>query len=228
MAILRDHIQTVVSHFRGRVAVWSVVNEAFTSDGELRDNIWLQTIGPEYIAYSYYWAHKADPNAILLYNDYGIEVAGPKADAIFEMVETLQSYNIAIDGIGFQAHLALGYYDPTTEAVMANMERFANLGLEIHFTETTVMIYDPASQEQLDMQAESYCNMLRACLSSDVCNNFTLWGITDLYSYFDQYEDRGWVCIYDDSYQPKPSYHALIDMLNPNGSSPLGRNNLYY
>ena len=85
--ILKDHIKTVVGHYRGRVTAWDVVNEAFTSNGSLRDNIWLQVIGPEYIPMAFYWAHQDDPDALLFYNDYGAEVLGVKSDAIYDMAK---------------------------------------------------------------------------------------------------------------------------------------------
>ena len=82
-AILRDHIHTVVGHYRGRIPLWDVVSEAVDDDGKLRDTFWLRGIGPDYIALAFKWAHEADPHARLLYNDYGIAGDNRKADAVF-------------------------------------------------------------------------------------------------------------------------------------------------
>jgi uncharacterized repeat protein (TIGR01451 family) len=84
----------------------------------------------------------------------------------------------------------------------------------------TIMIYEPVTQEKLDKQAETYRNMLEACLSVDACNDFTIWGFTDLYSNFNKYDDCGWALIFDESYQAKPAYYALIEGLNPEEPPP--------
>ena len=82
MSILHDHITTVVGRYRGRLYAWDVVNEAVADDGSLRETIWLDTIGPEYIDLAFQWAHEADPDALLFYNDYNAEGSGTKSDAV--------------------------------------------------------------------------------------------------------------------------------------------------
>ena len=86
-AILHKHITDEVSHFRGRIYAWDVVNEAFNEDGTLRDTIWLRQLGPGYIAKAFRWAHQADPHAKLYYNDYNLESIGPKSDAALALVQ---------------------------------------------------------------------------------------------------------------------------------------------
>jgi endo-1,4-beta-xylanase len=86
IAILKDHIMAVVGHYRGQVTVWDVVNEAVDDNGSLRDSIWLKTIGPEYMDMAFNWAHEADPQAQLFYNDYGNEDLGKKSNAIYALV----------------------------------------------------------------------------------------------------------------------------------------------
>ncbi|NEQ87154.1 MAG: endo-1,4-beta-xylanase, partial [Moorea sp. SIO2I5] len=85
--ILREHIYTVVSRFRGQIVVWDVVNEAIANNGSLRKTIWLQGIGPEYIEMAFRWAHEADPQATLFYNDHEAEELGKKSDAIYALVK---------------------------------------------------------------------------------------------------------------------------------------------
>ena len=218
IAILQDHIKTVVGHYCGRVAAWDVINEAFTGYGTLRDTFWLQGIGPEYISMVFRWAHEADPNALLFYNDFGGEGLGKKSTAIYNMAKELLQDGVPIDGIGLQMHVSLDFY-PKPEDVAANMERFAGLGLEIHVTEMTVVLYDPVTQEDLDKQADIYRDILEVCLSVNACKAFVMWGFTDLYSYYKtRYTDRGSALIFNESYQAKPAYDALVEVLKPEKS----------
>ena len=79
--MLHDHIRTVVGHYRGKVAQWDVVNEAIDDQGQLRDSVWMRVIGPDYIDLAFRWAHEADPDAKLFYNDYDLEFPGAEGDA---------------------------------------------------------------------------------------------------------------------------------------------------
>ena len=211
--ILREHIMTVVGHYRGRVVAWDVVNEAVADDGSLRDTIWLRGIGPQYIDMAFRWAHEADPDALLFYNDYGGEGRGRKSDAIYALVKDLLQRGVPIHGVGLQMHVALGWH-PKPQDVAANMERLAALGLEVHITEMDVRIKSPATEEELAAQARIYRDMLEVCLSAENCKAFVLWGFTDRHSWIPQFF-RGWGSglIFDSSYQPKPAYDALMDVL---------------
>ena len=126
--ILHQHITTVVGHYRGRVAAWDVVNEAIADDGSLRDTIWLRGIGPEYIDMAFRWAHEADPDALLFYNDYAGEGLGAKSDAIYALVQGLLERGVPINGVGLQMHVSLRW-SPQPQDVAANMERLGALGL---------------------------------------------------------------------------------------------------
>lgn len=211
--ILQEHIMTVVGRYRGRVVVWDVVNEAVADDGSLRDTIWLQGIGPEYIDMAFHWAHEADPDALLFYNDYGGEAKGQKSDAIYALVRDLLQRGVPIDGVGLQMHVRLDR-SPKPQGVAANMKRLSALGLEVHITEMDVRIKDPATEEELAEQARVYSDMLKVCLSAENCKAFVLWGFADRYSWIPQFLP-GWgsALIFDESYCPKPAYNALIDVL---------------
>src|SRR6266436_8337096 len=97
MDILRQHIFTEVSHYRGQVNIWDVVNEAVNNDGTLRDSIWLGGIGPQYLDLAFRWAHEANPQARLFYNDYGGEGLGPKSDAIYALLKSLLQRGVPIN-----------------------------------------------------------------------------------------------------------------------------------
>jgi endo-1,4-beta-xylanase len=211
--ILQDHIHTVVGHYRGRVLTWDVVNEAVRDDGSLDSTIWLKCIGPDYIDMAYRWAHQADPAALLFYNDYGGEGLGPRSDAIYGLVKTLKEGGTPIDGVGFQMHIDVDHFpDPADVAI--NMERYAQLGLQVHISEMDVAIDIPVTEEKLARQADLYRRMLAVCLDAPNCTGFVMWGFTDAQSwipaYFQGY-DSG--LVFDSSYQPKPAYYAVKEEL---------------
>ncbi len=217
--ILRQHILTVAGRYRGRIAAWDVVNEAVDWDGSYRDSIWLRVIGPDYIELAFRWAHEADPEALLFYNDFDGEGLGQKSDAIYNLVQGLQRRGVPIHGVGLQMHIDLKE-PPEPEDVTANMNRLAKLGLEVHITEMDVPVELPVTEEKLVAQARIYQDMLGVCLSAQNCKAFVMWGFTDRYSWITdpEYQEelfpgQGAALIFDESYHPKPAYDALIDTL---------------
>ncbi len=211
--ILREHIFRVVGHYRGRIPIWDVVNEAIDDNGEMRKTIWLKGIGPEYISLAFQWAHEADPNAHLWYNDYGGEGMGRKSDAIFKLLEGLRQHGVPVDGVGLQSHFEIDEA-PNPEDVRANMQRLARLGLAIHVSELDVGVKMPATPDKLAAQAKVYRDMMRACLSVSACKHFTLWGFTDRYSWIPEaFPGLGAALIFDEQMRPKPSYQALVEAL---------------
>jgi endo-1,4-beta-xylanase len=215
MTILHDHISTVVSHYRGQVSDWDVVNEGLNYDGTLLNSFWLQTIGPNYIDLAFRWAHEADPQARLFYNDYGGEGLGRKSDAIYNLVKDLRQRGVPINGVGLQMHVSLDA-TPDPQDVLTNMKRLTALGVEVQITEMDVETQDdPRSlPDKLTAEANLYRNMLSACLAAPNCTAFLMWGFTDRYSwipYFTGHPDMP--LIFDTSYRPKPAYNALIGVL---------------
>jgi len=170
IAILREHITTVVEHYRGRVAAWDVVNEAVDTDGTLRDTIWLRGIGPEYIEMAFRWAHEADPQAELFYSDYGGEGLGLKSDAIYALARNLRERDVPIHGVGLQMHVSVGHY-PDPQDVSANMARLADLGLEVDITEMDVQLQDGGGtmEEESAAQAAVYRDMAGVCRTFGAC-----------------------------------------------------------
>lgn len=215
ISILRDHIYKVVGHYRGQIMAWDVVNEAIADDGRLRNTIWLQTIGPEYIEMAFRWAHEADPDVKLFYNDYGGEGRGRKSDAIYRLVEQLLLKKVPIDGVGLQMHVGLNY-TPRPQEVANNMLRLSELGLEVHITEMDVKIQDGygTKEERLVAQANIYRQMLEVCLKASNCKAFVMWGFTDAHSWIPQFTNHpDAALIFDENYQPKPAFYALVELL---------------
>ncbi|GAB2988124.1 endo-1,4-beta-xylanase [Amycolatopsis acidiphila] len=205
--ILRKHIFDTVGHFKGRIWQWDVVNEAFNEDGTLRDTIWLEKLGPGYIADAFRWAHEADPSAKLFYNDYNIEDVNAKSDAVYQLVKTLRAQGVPVEGVGMQAHETVDY-TPTT--MRQNMQRFQRLGLDTAVTEADVRMVMPPDAAKLGAQADVYRSMLSDCLATDRCISFTVWGFTDKYSWVPgTFEGQGAANLLDETFTPKPAYDAV-------------------
>jgi endo-1,4-beta-xylanase len=194
------------------VYAWDVVNEAFNEDGTLRPTIWLDQLGPGYIAKAFRWAHEADPRAKLYYNDYNLESIGPKSDAALALVQSLRRSGVPIDGVGFQGHLDIQYPFPDTFA--ANLKRFAAAGVDVAVTEADVRMFVPPDDGKLATQADYFTGMLDGCLAVRRCVSFTVWGFDDGHSWVPSvFAGEGAATPFDESYRPKPAYFALRDHL---------------
>ena len=211
--LLRKHITDEVSHFKGNIWQWDVVNEAFLDDGTMRPTIWLDALGSSYIADAFRWAHQADPKALLFYNDYNIEGLGPKSDAVYGLVKDLRAQGVPIDGVGAQGHLDTKYGFPNQ--MRQNLQRFADLGLKVALTEVDVRttVPDTTTPEKLAQNAD-YSQMLEACLLVRACISYTVWGFGDAFSWVPGvFAGEGSADIYDENLQPKASYFALQQTL---------------
>ncbi|MFF4491611.1 endo-1,4-beta-xylanase [Streptomyces sp. NPDC001544] len=211
-AVLKKHIFAEVRHYRGKVYSWDVVNEAFNEDGTYRETLWYKTLGPGYIADALRWAHQADPHAKLYLNDYNIEATGPKSDAYYALAKDLRKQGVPLNGIGFQAHLALQYGYPTT--LEDNLRRFSRLGLDTALTEVDVRMQLPATDAKLAEQATWYRNLTEACLAVRRCVGVTVWDYTDKYSWIPAvFPGEGAALPWDEQLKPKPAYEALREAL---------------
>ncbi|PPB49161.1 1,4-beta-xylanase [Arthrobacter pityocampae] len=217
-AILKDHIQTVVGRYAGKIQQWDVANEIFNGDGTLRttDNIWIRELGPEIIADAFRWAHEADPKAKLFFNDYGVEGINAKSNAYLELIPRLQAQGVPIDGFAIQGHLSTRYGFPGD--LQANLQRFDDLGLETAITEIDVRMDVAAgtapTAAQLEKQSGYYQRALEACVAVDECNSFTIWGFTDKYSWVPVFfAGEGEATVMWNDFTRKPAYYALQDTL---------------
>ena len=207
-SILRQHILDEVGHFKGEVAQWDVVNEALNEDGTLRSTIWLQNLGPGYIADAFRWAHQADPRAKLFYNDFNLDNLSPKSDAAFALVQSLRSQGVHVDGVGDQGHLAVQFPSPGT--MQENLKRFSDAGFQVEITEADARMVLPPDATKLDAAAEAYRVMLSACLLTRSCTGLTVWGFTDLHSWVPGvFSGQGAADLLDANFQPKPAYNAV-------------------
>jgi endo-1,4-beta-xylanase len=208
--ILRRHVTEVVKHFKGRIYQWDVANEVIDDSANLRTGIWLDNLGPGYIADVFRWAHRADPKAKLYLNDYNVEGPNAKADAYYELARQLRRDRVPIHGMGIQGHLGVQFGFWPATAVADNMRRFEALGLETAVTEADVRMIMPPDTAKLQAQAQGYSTLLQGCLLANRCNSFTVWGFTDKYSWVPgTFEGQGAANILDESFTPKPAYDAL-------------------
>ena len=219
--LLREHITTVMKHYAGQVFAWDVVNEALNEKGEAKDSIWynqpgigLSGKGTAYAEQAFRWAHEADPNALLFYNDAEGEGLNAKSDAIYAMVREFKQRGVPINGVGLQLHISRLDYD--TAAVERNIDRLTALGLQVHVTELDVSLpinaNGQAAEADLDQQGKIYRKIVRACLQHRGCTAIQTWGFTDKYSWIGSHSHgaRGSGLLFDRSYQPKAAYEAML------------------
>ena len=224
--ILEQHIKTVVGHYRGKIFAWDVVNEAFDElyPGILRSTLWrdqpgigLAGNGSSYIERCFRWAHEADPQALLFYNEAEAEIMNPKADAIYAMVRDFRQRGVPIDGVGFQMHIANLHAD--VASISSNIKRFAALGVQVHITEMDVALPVDANgnarPENLQRQADIYRQIATACVSHPGCTAIQTWGFTDKYSWIGSHSKKtqGAALPFDRNYRAKPAYQALRSAL---------------
>jgi endo-1,4-beta-xylanase len=219
LAILHEHISKVMGHYRGQIFAWDVVNEAVDETGNLRSSLWynqpgigLADKGTAYIEQALRWAHEADPDALLFYNDGGGEVINPKSDAVYRMLLEFKKRNVPIHGLGLQMHLDL---DADVSSIARNIQRFSDAGFQVHITEADVALAVDHSRrvldpQDLDRQASIYESVLSACLNQRRCSAFQTWGFTDKYSWINSTSrhTKGAALFFDARYVPKPAYAA--------------------
>jgi endo-1,4-beta-xylanase len=206
---MNNHIDKVMERYKGQILVWDVANEVFEENGSYRNSFWYRTMGKSFIEKAFIRARAADPSAKLIYNDYNLEYTGPKSDAAYNMLKDFKSRGIPVDGIGFQMHLDIQYaidYDDFAR----NMQRFADLGLEIYVTEMDVRVSSNTNSSELEKQASYYKNIIEKCMAQPAVKAIQVWGFTDKYSWVPQtFPGRDNALIFDKSYNPKPAYYAM-------------------
>lgn len=218
--LMKHHIETIVAHFRGKVKAWDVVNEAFNEDGTLRNSIWRQKIGDMYIAKAFKYAHEADPDALLFYNDYNLESNPEKRRAVFDQMNSLRRSGINVDGIGLQMHIDID--KPELSDIADAMKQVADQDYKLHISEMDVSV-NPRNRD-ISGKLDDLLNEQAAILSAVVQNynnipakfqyGITFWGISDENSWIRSYYGRiDYPLLYDDNYSPKPAYCKLLETL---------------
>jgi endo-1,4-beta-xylanase len=166
-----------------------------------------------YIEQCFRWAHEADPQALLFYNEADAETINAKSDAIFSMVRDFRRRGVPIDGVGLQTHIA--NLNADVASISANIQRLTALGLQVHITELDVALpldsNGDARAQDLNRQADIYRDIAIACLSHPECTAIQTWGFTDKYSWIGSHtkHGQGAALIFDQNYRAKPAYKAL-------------------
>ena len=212
---MESHITAEVSHYKGEVYSWDVVNEPFNGDGSFVSDVFYQAMGSGYIADALRTAHAADPSAQLYLNDYSIEGENAKSNAMYSLVQSLLAQGVPINGVGFESHFIVGQ---VPSSLLANMQRFAALGVNVAVTELDDRIQLPATTANLNQQATDYATVVSDCLQVSRCVGVSQWGVGDADSWIPgTFPGWGAATMYDQNYQPKPAYSAALSALG--GSS---------
>jgi endo-1,4-beta-xylanase len=212
--ILRDHIHTVVGRYKGRVASWDVINEAINDNGTWRSNIWYRKLGESYITKAFKYAHEADPNAKLFYNDYGQEYGYHKMRTIGKMIE-MSKY---VDGIGFQMHVMVSL---NTTLLRKSFQQMAAAGRLVHLSEMDIQVKKgqpngfPLSLLIASLSAAKWKEIVSMYLTTVPKNlqwGITTWGISDRNSYWNKYTGHNdYPLLFDSNYDAKLAYKNVVE-----------------
>src|SRR5215469_8709884 len=208
---METHITTEAGHYKGECYAWDVVNEPFNSDGSFVSDPFFNAMGSGYIADALRTAHAADPNAKLYLNDYNIEGQNAKSNAMYSLAQSLLAQGVPLNGIGFESHFILGQIPSDMQA---NMQRFANLGLDVAVTELDDRIALPASSANLQQQATEFSAVVQDCLKVSRCVGVTQWAVGDADSWVPgAFSGQGAATMFDQNYNPKPAFTAVQNTL---------------
>jgi len=240
---MRKHIATVVGHYKGRVKEWDVVNEAISDAPRelLRPSPWLDAIGEDYVAEAFRAAHAADPDAILIYNDYGIELPNKRGKAL-ELLRSLLDQNVPIHAVGIQGHWRLD--GPDLAEVEESIKQFAALGVKVMITELDVGVLptryrgadisrrermrtdqrsalDPYPEGLPDEVAQPHAERYRQIFAmflrhKESIGRVTFWGTHDGRSWLNNFPIRGrtdYPLLFDRQGNPKPAFFTVTEVL---------------
>jgi len=225
---LKDHITTVVNRYKGKIYAWDVVNEAVNDDSTkfLRNSLWYQICGEDFIAKAFEYAHEADPNAVLFYNDYNTE-RPDKRERVYRLLKKLVDAKVPINAVGLQAHWSI--YEPTSADLIETIKKFSSLGLKVQVTELDISVYpweknrrarrpgesDAYTPELEKKQDEQYAQVFKIFRQyKGVVTGVTFWNISDKNTWLDYYPVPGrknYPLLFDQQYQPKKAYWSVVD-----------------
>lgn len=220
-AMLRRHIQTVVAHYKGRVESWDVVNEAFELFGTMSNTLWRENLGPDYVAKCFFWAHEADPQAKLFYNDFLLPQFASKLKAVLAMIDDFQRRDpaVPIHGVGLQMHVTETL--PTFESIVAALDSLKKRNMLVRFSEVDVSLNFNGNRTELteelkQIQKERIRQIVKAYLTlpPELRAGITFWGVGDADSWLREAFDRpDWPLLFDDQYEPKPAFFGMLEAL---------------
>jgi endo-1,4-beta-xylanase len=224
---LRDHIFTVVNRYKGKIYAWDVVNEAIDDDSTkfLRNSLWYQICGEDFIFKAFQYAHEADPKAVLFYNDYNTE-RPEKRERVYKLLKKLIDAKVPVNAVGLQAHWSLD--EPAQKDLIATIEKFSSLGLKVQVTELDMSVYpweknrrdlrpgesDTYTPEAEQKQADQYAMVFKVFRRyKNVISGVTFWNISDKHTWLDEYPVKGrknYPLLFDQNLQPKKAYQSVV------------------
>lgn len=232
---MKDHITTIVTRYKGKIKGWDVVNEAIEEDGSYRKTKFYEILGEEYIPLAFQYAHEADPDAELYYNDYGMNVP-ERRDAVVKLVNSLKAKGLRIDAVGMQGHMGMDY--PTIEDFEASMLAFAETGVKVMITEwdmsalptvkrsaniSDTVTFRKAMNPYPEALPDSVSAVWNARMKAffhlflkhaDIVERVTAWGVSDGDSWKNNFPVRGrkeYPLLFDRNYEMKPFLKELIN-----------------
>ncbi len=232
---MKDHITTIVTRYKGKIKGWDVVNEAIEDDGSYRKTKFYEILGEEYVPLAFQYAHEADPDAELYYNDYGMHWPG-RRDGIVKLIKSLKEKGLRVDAVGMQGHMGMDY--PTVEEFEKSMLAFAETGVKVMITEwemsalptvhETANISDTvAFSKAMNPYPEALPDSVSAVWNArmkaffnlflkhaDIVERVTAWGVSDGDSWKNNFPVRGrkeYPLLFDRNYEMKPFLKELIN-----------------
>ncbi|WP_321331619.1 endo-1,4-beta-xylanase [uncultured Bacteroides sp.] len=243
---MKKHIHAIVGRYKGRILGWDVVNEAIEDDGSYRKSKFYEILGEDYIPLAFQFAHEADPNAELYYNDYSMSHEG-KREGVVKLVHKLKSMGLRIDAVGMQGHMQMDF--PKIEEFEKSMLAFANAGVKVMITEMDMTLLpspkrnmgaDVATDFTYKKELDPYPDALPDSVSlawnrrmedffklflkhSDKISRVTIWGVADSDSWRNFWPIKGrtdYPLLFDRNHHPKPVVSAIIkDAVDENRSN---------
>lgn len=233
----KEHITTIVSRYKGKLAAWDVVNEAVGDDNKMRDSHWYKIMGDDFLVNAFNLAHEIDPKAHLMYNDYNNE-RPEKRQATIEMIKRLQQRGTPIHGLGMQAHIGL---ETNMQDFEDSILAYSALGLKVHLTELDIDVlpsvwnlpvaeistrfeykperdpYTKGLPKEIDEKlAKAYESLFKILLKHrDKIDRVTFWGVSDDASWLNDFPINGrtnYPLLFDRKHQPKAAYFRLLDL----------------
>lgn len=236
---MKDHITTIVTRYKGRIKGWDVVNEAILEDGSYRQSKFYEILGEEFIPLAFQYAHEADPNAELYYNDYAMNMPG-KREGVVKLVKKLKERGLRIDAVGMQGHMGMDY--PDINEFEQSIVAYAGAGVKVMVTEWDMSALPTAKQsanisdtvafqkslnpypEALpDSVSEAWNKRMKQFFDlfekhADVITRVTAWGVSDGDSWKNDFPVKGrrdYPLLFDRSYQPKPFVEEILKESQP-------------
>lgn len=216
--MVEDYITTTLTRYKGKVRSWDVVNEALEdgSGNPLRNSVFRQKMGDDYIKKCFQFARNADPDVLLFYNDYNMASSSSKRAAMFDIVDGLGNL---IDGVGGQMHIS--YNGPAASQIQSLADGVVSRGLRLHFAELDIRANPNGDQTTLTSQRAAelkakYKEVVKIYNSIPLDNKFalTVWGVKDNESWLlNFWGNKDWPLLFDDNYNKKEAYYGFLEGL---------------